>query len=86
MVEARGKQGRRKGANQAENFGTAIDDAALAAALDDIGNGRQPRQALFFMEGGRALTVAGIARADIPAHFGFVAQPRPAGRNDTERR
>ena len=49
------------------------DLAAMAAHLD--GELEQPGAAIGFHWGGLCLPVGHIARADVPARFGFVSQP-----------
>lgn len=58
--------------------GSAPDEAALAAAIDALQNGRNP--GLQLDTGAGLIPVMPVRTADVPAKFGFVARPvQPAG-------
>ena len=58
--------------------GSAPDEAALAAAIDALQNGRNP--GLQLDTGAGLIPVMPVCTADVPAKFGFVARPvQPAG-------
>jgi hypothetical protein len=58
--------------------GLAPGEAALAAALDALQDGRDPGLALD--AGGAMVPVGPVRAADVPARFGFVQRPvQPAG-------
>ena len=58
--------------------GSAPDEAALAAAIDALQNGRNP--GLQLDTGAGLIPVMPVRTADVPEKFGFVARPvQPAG-------
>ncbi len=58
--------------------GSAPDEAALAAAIDALQNGRNP--GLQLDTGAGLIPVMPVRTADVPAKFGFVVRPvQPAG-------